>query len=261
MKQIIIFTFIASIIAGCSGSGAKKDKEVISVTILPQEYFVEKIAGELFEINVMIPPGASPATYEPTPVQLTSVAGSDLYLKMGFTGFEMAWMEKIASANKSMKIIDLSEGVDLIMERSAHDKEVQEEGHHHGGVDPHIWLSPENGKIIAGNIFRALSDQYPDHSETFRKNLEDFNRELDSLELYIHSKLDSLSSRAFFTYHPSLSYFAREYNLEQYPLELGGKTPSAGHMKYLADIGQAQHVRTIFLQMQFNQQNALYTKN
>jgi zinc transport system substrate-binding protein len=281
-------TFIATSCGNTAGTG---DKPTIAVSILPQQYFVTRIAGDLFSINVMIPPGASPATYEPTPAQLASLSSSTLYMKMGYTGFEMAYMDKLRSANKKMTVINLSEGIQLITEATIHGEpkanetagehgatgehgtatghghgedleahtahaSTDDHGHHHGGIDPHTWLSPKNVKIIARNIHDALAAAYPEHKEVFAANLEAFLAELDQLDNHIEQELGSLSSRAFFTYHPSLSYFARDYNLEQHPLELGGKTPSAAHMKKLIDKGREEQIGAVFLQMQFDQKNA-----
>jgi zinc transport system substrate-binding protein len=255
MKKILFILSIVIAFTGCNNTQQPTDlKKEIAVSILPQEYFVKKIAGENFNINVMIPPGASPATYEPTPAQLVSLSKTSLYLKMGYTGFEMAWMEKLASSNSEMNIVDLSEGINLIIEENAHDN--QHHTHGHGGIDPHTWLSPKNAKIISQNTYKALSASYPELEKVFNENLAKFIIEIDSLDTYISTTLADISSRAFFTYHPSLSYFARDYNLEQNPLELGGKTPTAAHMKYLVDTGQEKKIGVIFLQMQFDQKNA-----
>jgi len=259
MKKTGIVLLMVFLFTGCVNNDHENSKAKIAVSILPQEYFVSKIAGDIFEINVLIPPGASPATYEPTPSQLASLSKTDLYLKLGHTGFEMAWMEKLTSANKEMKVVDLSEGVNLIIEDVAHDHahdHGHHHGHHHGGVDPHIWLSPKNVKIIAKNIHEALLTYYPEHRETFDSNLGVFLQELDSLDRHISKTLSNLQSHSFFTYHPSLSYYARDYNLKQHPMELGGKEPSSAHLKKLIDTGIEKNIKIIFLQMQFDQKNA-----
>jgi len=255
MKKTGIFLLMVALFTGCVNNDRENSKPRIAVSILPQEYFVSKIAGDIFEINVLIPPGASPATYEPTPSQLASLSKTDLYLKLGHTGFEMAWMEKLISANKEMKLVDLSEGIDLIIEDVVHER-AHDHGHHHGGIDPHIWLSPKNVIIIAKNIHEALLTYYPEHRDTFDANLGAFLQELDSLDQYISGVLSNLQSHSFFTYHPSLSYYARDYNLEQYPIELGGKNPSSAHLKKLIDTGIEKNIKIIFLQMQFDQKNA-----
>mgnify|MGYP001194195104 CR=1 FL=1 len=253
MKQLIYGLMLLAILTGCTQRNKSgNDSKELTVTVLPEEYFVKRIAGDAFRINVMVPPGASPATYEPQPSQIASLTKSDLYLAMGYTGFEMAWMEKLKSANPDMTVVNLSEGVDLITEATTHD----ETDHHHGGIDPHTWLSPTNARIISKNIYTALSIAYPEMEEEMRANLDAFTLELDSLDNYIRTRLADLGSRSFFTFHPSLSYFARDYNLNQYPMELGGKTPSAGHMKALVDRGKEEKIGVIFLQMQFDQKNA-----
>ncbi len=259
MKKHSIIILMTLIIVSCSNQKDSSGAQEISVSILPQKYFVTRIAGDLFPVNVMVPPGASPATYDPTPSQLASLTKTDLYFKMGYTGFEMAWMDKLAATNDSMTIIDLSDGIDLIMEKKMQENihhADHDHGHQHGGVDPHTWLSPKNVKIIARNIHEALSLKYPAHKEIFDTNLEAFLTDLDSLDQYISNELTNLKSVSFFTYHPSLSYFARDYRLDQHPLELGGKTPSSAHMKKLIDTGIKNDIRVIFLQMQFDQKNA-----
>jgi len=291
--KTIIATIISITLFSCNGNQQKNDKPVITVSILPQEYFVRQIAGDHFSINVMIPPGASPATYEPTPSQLAELSRADLYLKMGYTGFEMAWMDKITASNQQMEVVNLSDGIDLITEgtmqkhddaihinedqQSEHNHEQHQQNqkdaqhddgqdninnkahqhsHHHGGIDPHTWLSPRNAEIIAKNIYQALSVAYPNYQDTFIKNLESFQQSLNELDLKITNTLKDFHSRAFFTYHPALSYFSRDYNLEQYPLELAGKTPSTAHLRNLIDIGKEKEIKTVFLQMQFDQKNA-----
>ncbi len=248
-----LFTLLLAILLVSCGTTEKSDNTAatISVSILPQKYFVEQIAGDLFNINVMIPPGASPATYEPTPLQLTSLATTDIYLKIGYTAFEVSWMNKIISVNETMKVIDLSEGVDLIMEKTH-----QHGDHQHGSVDPHIWLSPKNARIISKNIYTALSEAYPEYESIFIANFKNFCSKLDSLDTYITGSLGNLEQVTFFTYHPALSYFSRDYGLHQHPMELEGKTPTATHMKELVDIGKSEEVKIIFLQMQFDQHNA-----
>jgi zinc transport system substrate-binding protein len=259
MRKTNILILIAALLAGCNNNENQNEKIRIAVSILPQEYFVSKIAGDIFEINVLIPPGASPATYEPTPKQLASLSKTDLYLRLGHTGFEMAWMEKLASANDNMTLVDLSPGIELIIEDAMHGHghgHAHDHSHHAGGVDPHIWLSPKNVMVIAKNIHQVLSSGYPEHRETFNSNLEVFLHELDTLDRYISHELSGLRSKSFFTYHPSLSYFARDYNLEQHPMELGGKTPSSAHLKKLIDTALEKDIRVIFLQMQYDQKNA-----
>lgn len=259
-----LIAFLVLITSCVNTNKPNESKPEITVSILPQEYFVRQIAGDYFKINIMIPQGASPATYEPTPAQLAALSKSKLYLRIGYTGFELAWMDKLSAINTHMKIYNLADNIDLIMENSSQGMHSEgnrstsdnEQEHHHGGIDPHVWLSPKNVRIIAGNIYDALETNYPEQEKEFRENYTAFLTRIDSLDNYIKEQLSGLSSYSFFTYHPSLSYFARDYGLNQYPLELGGKTPSAGYMKMLVDSGKKNNIGVVFLQMQFDQKNA-----
>lgn len=258
VRNLISGTVLTLLVSACGNSGQDTGKEQISVSILPQQYFLEQITGDLFDINVILPPGASPATYEPTPAQLADLSATSLYFRMGYTGFELAWMDKIASANDAMEVINLAEGIDLAVEKPKHNRDHGDnhDHQHHGGVDPHTWLSPANVKIMSKTIHQALTKKYPSHREFFDRNLESWLSKLDSLDRYIFAALKDLGSRSFFIYHPALTYYSRDYRLDQHPLELDGKEPSAAHMKALIDTGIEHRIGVIFLQMQFDQRNA-----
>jgi zinc transport system substrate-binding protein len=250
---IIIVGIFTGLLGSCRPANNHPNRTIISVSILPQKYFVERIAGEQVEVNVLIPPGASPATYEPSLAQLSMLDQSSLYMRIGYVGFELSWMDKISSVNPDMKIIDLSRGIDLIQEAGP---EEDHHGHSHGGTDPHIWMSARNAKIISTNIFNELVLLFPEEKEAMEQRFLEFNRELDSLHRSISLRLKEVKERSFLIYHPALTYFARDYNLHQYPIELEGKTPSPAHLKVLTDLSKEKAIQTIFIQSQFDQRNA-----
>lgn len=250
----ILFGIIAISMGSCLTNDDHSTKTVISVSIQPQKFFIERIAGEHVEVNVLIPPGASPATYEPSLLQLRKLEESKLYMLIGYVGFELSWMDKIASVNPEMKIIDLSRGIELIHE--SEEEEERRHGHSHGGIDPHIWMSVVNAKIIAHNIFNELTLLFPGEEEAMEKRLVEFNKELDSMHHSISMRLKEAEERSFLIYHPALTYFARDYDLHQYPIEIEGKTPSPAHLKRLTDLSQEHDIRTIFVQSQFDSRNA-----
>ncbi len=214
MKNLFLFLWII-LLASCRSGGEIEEKTVISVSIIPQNYFIEQLAGDLVEVNVMIPPGASPATYEPSVSQLGKLDQSLLYLRIGYVGFEQSWMEKISSVNPDMKIVNLSEGVDIILEDDHEEAEDENhEGHGHHGPDPHIWMSVINARIIARNIHNELLVLFPDEKEYLQTKHMHFSQSLDSLHLAIGGKLEGIENRKFIIYHPALTYFARDYGLE-----------------------------------------------
>lgn len=242
--------------SACSQKGPSyPEKPVISVSILPQQYLIECLAGDRVQVNVMIPPGASPATYEPTVNQLGNLEQSSLYLRIGHIGFELSWMNKIQSVNPGMKVVDLSRGIDLI-QGDGHEGH-QHQGQDNGGTDPHIWMSVSNAKVISSNMHESLCTLFPAETEQLSSNLSQLHARLDTLDHLIKEMLTGREHSSFVIYHPSLSYFARDYNLHQMALEFEGKTPSPAHMKQLVDLGREQHISTIFVQSQFDRNNAV----
>jgi len=254
MKNLFLYLCIF-LLASCSSGGEPQEKPVISVSIIPQLYFIEQLAGDLAEVNVLIPPGASPATYEPSVSQLGKLDRSVVYMRIGYVGFEQSWMEKISSVNPHMKIVDLSHGVEIILEE---DEETEENhhGHSHHGPDPHLWMSAINARIIAQNIHKELLLLFPDEKEYLQARHQHFSRSLDSLHLAIGDRLEGIENRQFMIYHPALTYFARDYGLEQHALEIEGKTPSPAHLKEMTDLAIHHQISKILIQTQFDRKNA-----
>ena len=249
---LIIGIFLLAV--SCRTKEVPTDKPVISVSIIPQKYFVEQLAGDLVEVQVMIPPGASPATFEPNLSQIGMLDRSVLYLRIGYVGFEQSWMEKLSSVNPDMKIADLSEGVETIGGHSAYGQD--QDGHSHEGTDPHIWMSTVNARIIASNILKELLLLFPEEQDLLRTRFEQFSLMLDTLHMEIADRLSNLENRRFMIYHPALTYYAREFGLEQIPLEIEGKAPSPAHFKEMSDLAIRNRISTIFIQQQFDRENA-----
>ena len=255
MKKLILCLGVVILAVSCRTGGEVLDKPVISVSIIPQQYFIEQLAGDLVEVNVMIPPGASPATYEPSVSQLGKLDQSEAYFRIGYIGFEQSWMEKISSINPNMHIMDLSEGVEII-EENAGDEEEDHHRHSHHGPDPHIWMSVSNVRIIAANIHNNLMLLFPHEKEYLQERFDLYILSLDSLHLDITSKLEGIENRKFMIYHPALTYYARDYSLEQFSLEVEGKTPSPAHLKEMTDQALQHQISKILIQSQFDRKNA-----
>jgi zinc transport system substrate-binding protein len=247
MKKYIYLLFV--LLAACQ-SRTNETAHVVSVSILPQKYFVEQIAGNLLQINVLVPPGSSPHNYEVLPSQMKELARSKTWLQIGLLTFEDAWNEKLADINKDLLIVNCSEGISPIA-GSDHDHE--SDGHQHTeAYDPHVWLAPAEVKILAKNTLSALSKCFPDHASEFEKNYAAFIQKIDLLTEQIGQKLTPLKNRNILIFHPALAYYARQFQLEQVPIELDGKEPSPKHMKEMVDLAHTQNIRVIFIQKEFD---------
>lgn len=246
MKKLF-YIFAASFLTFACSQIQKNEKPSITVSILPQKYFVERIVGDKFNIHVITPPGASPETYEPIPRQMKTLTESKLYFANGYLMFEDHLAEKLGRELMT-KMVDLSQGIDLIA------GDIVEHGDHvhlHG-VDPHYWLSPREVKIQAENILLAILDLDPDNATFYKDNYYAFISDIEKLEEHITISLADANLRTFLIYHPAFAYFAREFDLEQVALEMDGKEPTATHIRKISDMAKEKGISTVLIQSQFN---------
>ena len=226
----------------------------ITVSIMPQKYFVEKLGGKNVRVNVMIPPGIDLHSYEPKPQQLQALNNAEAYITVG-VAFESAWMDRIKAANQTMLIVDSSQGIERIPMLEHH----HEDGETHGveeTLDPHIWLSPKLVKIQAQNIYNGLVKIDPQRQAEYQANLNQFITEIDQLDQQISQKLTPLKNRKFMVFHPAWGYFAQDYNLEQEPIEVGGQEPSAAELADLISQAKQENIKIIFTQPEFSPRSA-----
>jgi zinc transport system substrate-binding protein len=225
----------------------------VFVSILPQKYFVERVGGKHVAVSVMVGPGQSPETYEPTPNHLARLAKAHIYFGIGVE-FEDVWIKRIAAANPSMRIIDMRGGIpprELERSEGTRAPAAQPEL-----ADPHVWTSPPLVKIMAANIRDTLSQLDPAHRVAYGANYEAFAADLDRLDHDIRVLLENVSTRNFMVFHPAWGYFADTYGLKQIPIEAGGKEPGARTLAQVIDIGRRERVKVIFVQAQFSRRSA-----
>lgn len=234
------------------------EKVQVAVSILPQTYFVRQIGGDLVDVTCMIPEGGTPHIYEPRSQQMRFLSSADMYVRIK-VDFENAWWEKMTVANPEMLIVDSTQGVEFIKENEdhkGHNHKEEENASDHKGRDPHIWLSPRMVKIQAEHIYQGLITVDPKHQETYKANKEAFLQSLDVLDNEIRTRLANVKARKFMIFHPAWSYFARDYGLEQIPIEIEGKEPSAKEMAGLMTIARKEHITVIFVQPQASRRSA-----
>lgn len=226
----------------------------VFVSVLPQQYFLERIGGDRVAVEVLVGPGQSPATLDPTPKQMARLSSADLYVRIGVP-FEEVLMDRLAEVNSGLTIIDQREGLDLL---------ILEEGHHHddghdheaGDEDPHVWLSPKLALTQARTVAQALEKADPAGAAGYEANLAGFVADLESVDARIEAALAGLESREFFVFHPAYGYFADAYGLTQVAVEAEGKEPSGRQLARLIDRAKAAGVRVIFVQPQFSDKSA-----
>ncbi len=225
---------ILSLPLSCGELGKENGKIGIVVSILPLADLVEQVGGEKVEVTVMVPPGASPHSYEPKPSQLKAVSEAEMFVKVG-TGveFEKAWMDRLVQINKDMLVLNSSEGMQLL------------------GDDPHVWLSPLNAEKMVQNICAGLVKLDPGNEEYYTDHKDGYLRQLSELDGYIRERLGVVKDRRFIVYHPAWGYLARDYNLEQILVERGGKEPTAEDIGNAVAQAKTLRHKVVFVSPQF----------
>jgi len=247
---IIIITVVLVItVAACSNPAPAQinDKIGVAVTILPQQEFVARVGGDKVDIAVMVPPGASPHTYEVTPAQMVQLSKAKVYFKVGSPiEFELAWLDKLLAQNKDMLVVDCSKGINLI----------ESDDPDEPGIDPHIWTSPRNVKTMVQNISLGLSQVDPQNRQYYEQNRDSYLKELDELDTEIDASLGDTGNRTFIVYHPAWGYFAHDYGLRQLGIEREGKEPQAAYMARLINQARLQNIKVIFVSPEFDSRSA-----
>ncbi len=239
----------------------------VFASVVPIQTFIAKIGGGHVDARAMVRPGFNPHTYDPTPQQISALAGAALYVRTGVP-FEKAWMERIRSANPKMQVLDARKGLAL-REMEAHTHVEHEAEHHeasdgeyaHVGVydheqDPHVWTSPLLVTHMVGRIRDKLSELSPEHAAEFVRNHDALVAELSALDLELQKLLDPLPNRKFMVFHPAWGYFADQYGLVQVPIEHQHKSPGARALAALIDKARQEEIKIVFVQPQFDKRQA-----
>jgi len=275
LKKLILFGIVLLILVGCTAK-EKPSKPTIFVSILPQKYFVERLVSDEFEVEVMVPPGQSPATYEPTPQQMVALSNAVLYFKIGVP-FEQSWLDKIAELNPDLIFVDTAAGIELremaslaeiieteidthAEEHHAEEHHAEDQNHddhdHEGAMDPHIWLSPELVKIQADNILSSLTELKPERKDVYELRNQSFKLDLEELQQEIMLNFSNLKNRELLVFHPSWGYFAKEFGLQQIPIEISGKAPTSRELTKIMKLAKDREIKVIFVQKQFSKHEA-----
>lgn len=290
MQKLVLKLLVCACIGSlCScAQPAQPEEETLYVSILPLKSIVGGIVGDDFDVRVLVPAGASPETFEPTPRQFVDLNRARLIFNVGLIDFETTLLGKIEARDK---VVDLSRGIDLIAGSCSHahnkvaradephaaamseeqqtagtaatPEEQQTAGSHaatpapqaHGhshahGIDPHIWTSPRALQRMAANAYEAIHALWPD-SVKYTENHARLQEQLAALDARTAGKIAASGVRYFIIYHPALTYYARDYGLQQVAIEDDGKEPSARALARLIEQARRDSVRTIFYQSQF----------
>lgn len=260
---IILFVTLTS---GCTEktveiAGNKDDVIVVACTIPPQEEFIKAIGREKVRVLVMVPPGASPHTFEPSPSQISGLENAEVYFTLGSgLEFENRWLSRVREMYPSLKLVNSSQGITFLTGEEDTQEDSKAPGQRHDesleGKDPHVWLSIRNAEKIVNTTCDTLSGLRPANRDIFEKNRDDYLAKLSQLDSRIINVLTPLPSRNVLVYHPAFGYFCRDYNLTQISVEEGGHEPSAKSLAALIDRARSEKIKMVFSEPEFSTRGA-----
>jgi len=264
-STLLILCILSVCLTGCIDN-TSTGRFGLLVTIVPQAEMVEFIGGEHIDVTIMVPPGESPHSFEPTPEQMKKVAQATAYFKVGSgVEFEIAHMDTIIEQNSDLKVFDCSEDISVISFDEHYGKEgyhKEEEEHEHedehdyGGTDPHIWTSPVNFKKMAEVVYNGLVEMDPDHQEEYYTNYQAYISKLDNLNTNVSNMIQPYEGRSFMVYHPAWGYFGDTYNLKMIAIEDEGKQPGPAGIDAIINQAKEENITVIFVAPQFDTSSA-----
>lgn len=250
MKKLFLVSILTLSLA-CSRNSSDSGTPIITVSIAPLKYFVEEIAGDDFSVNIMVPPGANPHIYEPYPEQINKLRRSVAYISNGFLGFELTWLSRFYSMNKSMIKMSPGDRIEPITPEHKHDHD-----HDHLEVaDPHYWVSPRCARLIALSVRDLLYTLNPGARSEYEKNYISLVSKIDSLDRRADWLFAEFRGSSFMIFHPNLAYLARDYGLKEIAVEFEGKEPHPSGLKALIDLAGDENLNTIFVQREYDTRN------
>lgn len=271
---IIGVVVVVLIIFGIQGTrnGGSQDasgKAKIAVTIFPAYDIAKQVAGSHATVELILPPGASPHTFDPTPSALRKLNGAQRIFVIG-QGLD-AWAEGIADNIPSASIVSLDHGISLRESAEGHDDHedeheeegehhdedhdaVEHEDHEHGAFDPHYWLDPENAGFMANTIAEELSDLDPDNASAYRENAASFASRVMENDGTWKQSLANISTREIVTFHDGFFYLADHFDLhivatfEPFP----GREPTPSYLRELKEEIAEHAVQVLYTEPQLH---------
>ena len=284
IKKIVFLLVGIILLSGCSKAGEVKNsteeskgenKLKVYASVYPMYDFTKKIAGDKVDVEMIMPQGTEPHGWEPDSNAIKNLEKADMFVYNG-AGLE-SWTDKVLGSlsNKDLKVVEASEGVDLIKSTHTHDHEDEDheheheanhnhnheatennhnqedhdhEGHNHGPMDPHVWISPKNAKIEMENIKNALVELDKDNADYYESNYEKYAKMLDELDAKYSESLGSLPNKEIVVSHEAYGYLCKDYGLTQIGVKgVNAETePDAKKMAEIISYIKENNITTIF---------------
>ena len=257
-RLLALFALIL-LLSSCSKQvQPKEQKPTVLVSVPPYAYFVKKIAQDKVQIETLVPIGANPHIYEPSPKEVQRHQTAALWVYLG-EAFDKKVLQFFKDTHHPIHILDIAKDLDLlsICEEDGLETETHHCHHSHAeGYDLHVWLNPILAKQQVKKIAAALSELIPDQQQLFSENLQTLLKELDALDHQIRHILNPFHGKAILVSHPAFGYFCKEYHLVQLSIEIEGKDPLPQHITEILQQAKRYSIQSILIEPQYSNKGA-----
>lgn len=211
-------------------------RPLVLVSVPPQAFVVEAIAGDLVRVETLLSGGSDPHHHEPSFEELRNISEAALWVKVGHPdfSFEVAWIDQLLADAPELIVVDGSKGAKLI------------------AGDPHVWLSPGNAASLASAVTESLTGLLPEQASKLQANRDRFLKSTRALDAELREILTPIRGHWFLVVHPAWGYLAEEYGLEQVAIERHGREPDPKSLAAIVDRGRAAGLPVVFVEPQFH---------
>ena len=249
MKKLLLLILLLSFALFSCSSKSSTENPIIITSIVPMQTFIEKIVGDTYEVVAIVPPGASPTNYQPTPQEMAKISEAEYYFTIEVPTEKSNILEKINEFNPEIKLYRVNEMIDEIYAQRYFDENKIMRDHH-------IWLSPKRVIAIVENITLILSNDHPELFNIFDTHSVEYINLLQDLDKYIINIANSLPNKTFIIYHPSYGYFADDYGFEMIAIEEEGKEETAKGIEKIINFAKSNNIKVIFHQAEIDSEQA-----
>lgn len=264
-KLIFLFAVLSLMLTACGGANAPVQDSgkltVVATTSIVADV-VSNVGGELVNVEILLPVGTDPHSFEPTPQDIAKVADAQIVFANG-AGLEAFIDHLLESAEAEDRIVEVSEGIALLDHPNAGGAEMAEDADSHAddeehdhaeaGGDPHTWVDPNNVMVWVERIAAALSEADPSNAEIYAENAAAYLAELEEIDAWIRTEIEKIpaANRKIVTDHRLLGYYVQEYGLEMAGAIIPGYSslaqPSAQELADIEDAIRETGVKAVFV--------------
>lgn len=264
MKKILLVVVSAVMLlslAACQSADVAAEPSettpalTVAVGIVPEAAFVEAVAGDLVSVVTMVPPGSSPANYQPTAAEMQALSDASIYFTLQMPTEKANILPKVTEFNENIQIVDLRAAAAAVYPLLSGDGE-ELDASATDSVDPHLWLSPKRAMVMVQTIADQLSAVDAANKDTYQANAADYIAQLTALDTEIQTAVSALTNKSFLIYHAAYGYFAHDYGLTMIALENEGKQATAEDLQSVIDYAKQNQITTVFYQEEFDDSQA-----